>query len=290
MQGIRKSFLLFLALLFGAGSFEARAERRSLHFAANGNFDAGGGYDPSRAGFDLADVSSPTQLDLLPPNVKALVWIGECRGATKDFIQSVKAFAGHPKLWGYHLVDDAYARTCAAPSLKAEADWIHRNVAGVKVFVSLANSGSFKAPSYDGYNEETTGADFLGVAAYPCRSELNRGAGGCDYDAIDRVVRAALAARVSLEAIVPTFQAFGGGEWRDDGGGRYLVPSAEQELEILARWRLLIPDPALDYAYSWGSQRGDAALANTATLAAIFAQRNRVAREPTIPAARGIGQ
>ncbi|WP_442755764.1 hypothetical protein ACNHKD_03645 [Methylocystis sp. JAN1] len=255
-------------------SATALAEKSALHFASNGNFDRANRFAPERIGFTLADVGSLAQLERLRGDARALVWLGGCRGVSPEFKAKALSFNGKPSLWGFYLVDDAYSRTCDPATLKAESNWIHENLPGAKVFVSLANSGSFDAPSYRGYTPATTGADFLGIAAYPCRTELNQGKGGCDLDAIDRVVKAALDAGIPVAAIIPTFQAFGEGNWTNDGGGRYVTPSAEQEIEILERWCSLIPSPAFDHAYSWGTQRGDRSLENSVELQAVFLKRN----------------
>ena len=58
-----------LAIVCGLGAtFGARAAERQRvwHFAANENFDAAGAFLPSSAGFNLADVSSRHELDVLP--------------------------------------------------------------------------------------------------------------------------------------------------------------------------------------------------------------------------------
>jgi hypothetical protein len=74
--------------------------------------------------------------------------------------------------------------------------------------------------------------------------------------------------------MVPVYQAFGGGGWLDDGGGRYSLPSIAEEQQILARWGRLVPTPIFDYAYSWGAQRGDVALDSAADLQTLFARHN----------------
>jgi hypothetical protein len=61
----------------------------------------------------------------------------------------------------------------------------------------------------------------------------------------------------------------------DDGGGRYVLPSASQMQHIFARWDALIPAPVFDFAYSWGSQNGDSALAGSPELQAVFLRRNQ---------------
>jgi hypothetical protein len=153
----------------------------------------------------------------------------------------------------------------------AEADWLHAHAPGAKTFIVLLNLGSSKAPSYAGsYTPANSHVDLFGLAPYPCRTELKQ----CDFAMIDRYVAAARAAGIPRDRIVPLYQAFGG-VWSDDGGGEYALPTVGQERQILARWGALVPAPVFDYAYSWGSQRGDAALQADFDLQAVFASHNR---------------
>lgn len=246
-----------------------------LHLAANGNFDANGDYLPGRVGFNLADVSSVRELGSLPSGVKGLAWVGRCGGVDADFLEAVRPYVGNAKLFGFYLMDDPdptgrYLPLCPADNLKAESDWIHANIPRAKTFIVLMNMGSSKTPSFAGaYTPANSHVDLFGFSPYPCRTELN----GCDYDMIDRYVAAAEASGVPKSSIVPVYQAFGGGGWVDDGGGRYVLPTVAEEQEILARWGALVP-AVFDYAYSWGSQRADIALQDSSNLQAVFLRHN----------------
>jgi hypothetical protein len=246
------------------------------HLAANHNFDDEGNFTPGKSGFNLADVSTPSQLDLLPDGVKALVWVGLCNGTDPAFTQLVASFNGSPKVFGYYLMDDPdptgrYAPRCAVKHLRAESDWIHAMTPNAKTFVVLMNLGRSRQPLFDrAYRPEETHIDLFGISPYPCRSEL----GGCDFEMIFRYVAAAEAAGIPRAQMVPTYQTFGGGSWRNDTGGRYQLPSASQMRELLARWDQLLVSPAFDYAYSWGAQRDDEALENAPDLKRLMAIRN----------------
>lgn len=262
-------------LVLGTAIIPAAAETR-LHFAANGNFDPSGAYAPGRIGFNLADVTDVATLDALPAGVKGLAWVGRCGGVDAGFLEVVRPYLGHKKLFGLNLMDDPdptgrNTSACAADKLKAEADWIHANMPGAKTFIALMNLGSSRKPSFAGsYNPANSHVDLFGVSPYPCRSELR----GCDFDMIGRFVAAAEAAQIPKDAIVPVFQSFGGGLWRDDGGGRYRLPTNAEEQQIIARWDALVPNPAFDYVYSWGRQRDDNALQASPGLQAVFLHRN----------------
>ncbi len=255
----------------------ARAEPRSaLHYTSNRNFNSNGKYLPGAIGFNLADVSNANQLNSLPDGVKGLVWVGQCKGVDTTFLNTVRPYIGNTKLFGFYLMDDpdptgVYRPLCAADNLKAESDWIHANVPGAKTFILLMPMSSFKTPSFTGtYNPANTHVDLFGIDPYPCRTELN----GCDYSVIDRYVAAAESWGVPRESMVPVYQAFGGGNWVNDGGGRYALPTVSQLQQILARWEALVPAPMFDYAYSWGSQNADVTLDRSPDLQAVFRRRN----------------
>jgi hypothetical protein len=249
----------------------------TLHYASNGNFSSNGIYLPGAIGFNLADVSKVAQLNSLPDGVKGLVWVGQCKGVDTTFLNTVRPYIGNAKLFGFYLMDDpdptgVHRPLCTADNLKAESDWIHANVPGAKTFILLMHMSSSKTPLFTGtYNPTNSHVDLFGIDPYPCRTELK----DCDYNAIDRYVAAAESWGVPRDSMVPVYQAFGGGNWVDDGGGRYVLPTVSQLQQILARWDALVPTPVFDYAYSWGSQNADVALDRSPDLQAVFRLRNR---------------
>jgi hypothetical protein len=248
----------------------------TLHYTPNANFDYQGRYAPGAFGFNMSDVSKVHDLDLLPKGVVGLVWVGRCDGVDASFIAALTPFLGHPKVFGFYLMDDPdpvqwRGRHCSAEHLKAEADWIRSHAPKAISFIMLMNLGSSRTPSFlNSYNPENTHVDLYGLAPYPCRTELE----GCDFDMIGRFVNAAVRAGISADRIVPAYQTFGGGGWTDDGGGTYALPSDLNEREILARWATFIGRPVFDYAYSWGSQRGDGALENSPALRTVLGEHN----------------
>ncbi len=271
------ALILFPAVIYSA----QRPARMPLHYAANGNFGGDGSYLPQEAGFNLADVSSAGQLEQLKNGVRGLVWIGQCNGADEVFLKAVQPFIGNPRVYGFYLADDPDPRgietgklspPCTADQLKAESDWIHQHAPGTKTFITLMNlSPSPQAPSFaNSYNPANTHIDLFGIAPYPCRSGLS----GCDFDIIARYVAAARAWGIPSNQIVPLYQAFGGGDWTDGLGGRYLLPTAEQERKMLDRWREQIGAPEFDAVYSWGTQQGDAALESAPELKSVFSSYN----------------
>ena len=169
------------------------------------------------------------------------------------------------------LVGWRISATCTAENLKAESDWIHTNIPGAKTFITLMNLSSSRRPSFDNtYNPANSHVDLYGIDPYPCRTELH----GCDYDMINRYVSAALSWGVPRESIVPVYQTFGGGDWDDGDGGRYVLPTASEQRQILSRWGTLIATPVFDFAYSWGSQKRDVALEGAPDLQEVFSIHN----------------
>jgi len=252
-----------------------------LHYAPNGNFDDHGNYLPSKAGFNLADVSSVEQLTSLGPDIKGLVWVGQCDGADEEFRNTIQKYIGNPKVFGFFLMDDPDPRglfeagrlipRCTPDNLKAESDWVHSHAPGAKTFIVLMNLSTSKTPSFEHtYSPTNSHVDLFGIDPYPCRTELH----GCDYDMIDRFVAAAKAWGIPNGQIVPVYQSFGGGDWIDDYEGKYLLPTIEQTQRMLARWRKHVVAPEFDFVYSWGSQRSDAALASQPGLQAVFLAHN----------------
>ena len=244
----------------------------NLHYAPNGNFDSKGNYLPGADGFNVADVSDVGTLNALPNGVVGLVWVGLCNGVDSTFTATIQPFIGNPKLFGFYLMDEPdatgrYAPLCTAANLMAESDWIHTHVPGAKTFLVMMNMGTPTSPAYaNTYNPANTDIDLFGLDPYPVRPQFT---GGVNYGVINAGVSAAEAAGIPASSIVPVYQAFGGG-----GYATYTLPTPAQEQQILATWGSLIPNPAFDYAYSWGAQDGDQSLSTTLALQPIFLQQN----------------
>lgn len=275
------AILGFLSLTVASHAETHTTPRTWLHYAPNHNFDSEGKYLPENIGFNLADVKTVQELNSLPPNVKGLAWVGQCDGITSDFLHTVRPFINHARLFGFYLMDNpdpeprltakGYISPCAPEHLRAEADWIHIHSRDAKTFMILMNLRSAKNPRFSAqYAPTVIHVDLYGVDPYPCRTEL----GGCDYDMVNNYVAAAEASGIPRSQMVPVYQAFGGGSYRDDAGGKYILPSATEEQRLLIRWGSLLPRPVFDYAYSWGSQEHDDALEGARALLPIFAEHN----------------
>jgi hypothetical protein len=239
------------------------------HYTANGNFGPSGRYLPGSLGFNLADVSSLRQLDSLPTGVLGLVWLGYCGGADATFHARVAPFIGKARTFGFYMMDEPDPSTCLEANLKAECDWIHQHMPGVRTFALLENRGSSTSPTFaNSYMPGISGLDVVGLDPYPVRSNLP----APDYAEIARYVQAAEAVGWPQSSLVPVFQAFGGGNWA--GGATWRLPTPAQEEQILTVWATVLPAPLFDYAYSWGQQHGDQSLSASRDLQPIFAAHN----------------
>jgi hypothetical protein len=243
-----------------------------LHYAPNGNF-ANGGFnapgDPGSDGFNVADVGSVSAADALPSGDVGLVWWGQTSGVTSGFKHLVNAAAGDPKVLGIYVADEPSSDPTTVSHLRAEVQYINAHAPNKLAFIVAENNGSPESPVI-GYSPSALGMtasnDVLGVDPYPVRPEFP---GGMDLGVIDKGVAAAESAGWPVGQLVPVYQAFGGGDYAS-----WTLPTATQEQQILNEWGNLTPAPRFDYAYSWGTQGGDSALANSPDLQQVFAAHN----------------
>ncbi|RAZ92507.1 calcium-binding protein [Mesorhizobium hawassense] len=252
----------------------------TLHYAAGGT-----AAEVAPDGFNLVDVQYVSQVNALPDGMKALVYLGAHDGATQSFIDQVTPFLNNPKVFGFYLMDEPdptgrWGTYASAATLKAESDWIHSHFPGAKTFITMMNMGSSTNPDFTNtYNPANTGIDYYGIDPYPVRT----GTTTVDYDMIDRAVAAAVKSGIPIDKIIPVYQAFGGGGWTTDTGGKHVMPTAAQEQIMVDHWANLVPSPAFDYVYAWGSQNGDTALENSPELQAFFKQHNASTTSSTPP-------
>ncbi|RWQ04834.1 calcium-binding protein [Mesorhizobium sp.] len=243
----------------------------ALHFAAGGSAT-----EVASAGFNLVDVQYLDQVNELPDGTKAMVWLNEGEGVTQSFIDKVTPFLGNPKVFGFFLVDEPdptgqYHTQVDAEDLKAESDWIHSRMPEAKTFITAMNMGSSAEPDFSNtYNYDNTHIDLFGIDPYPVRT----GTDTVDYDMIDRTVAAAVESGIPTSQIVPVYQTFGGGNYMTDTDGKYVMPTADQLETMMDHWGKLVPNPAFDFAYAWGSQEGDTALESSPELQAVFREHN----------------
>ncbi|WP_292665179.1 calcium-binding protein, partial [Mesorhizobium sp.] len=243
----------------------------TLHYASGGSAT-----EIATAGFNLADVQYVSLVNALPDGMKGLVYLNEHEGVTASFIEKMTPFLGNPNVFGFYLVDEPdptgrWGTYATAENLKAESDWIHEHFPGAKTFITMMNMGSPTNPDFTNtYNPANTHIDYFGIDPYPVRT----GTDTVDYDMIDRAVAAAVKSGIPVSNIVPVYQAFGGGNWETSDGGRQVMPTPEQMQIMIDHWAALVPSPAFDYTYKWGTQNGDTALESSPELQAVFREHN----------------
>jgi serralysin len=156
-------------------------------------------------------------------------------------------------------------------NLKAETEYVHANLPGVKTFVKLGNIGTTGPPDYMNFGLPGM-LDVYGIGGYPCRTaNLGNPAypDGCDIDMFNRYVQAARDAHIPPEKMAPTYQAFAG--WSNV----FIIPSAEQQQAILRRWKELLPAPPMFMAYSYSQQANSTgAIATVPHLQEVFRDWN----------------
>jgi hypothetical protein len=259
----------------------------TLHYAPNGNWN-GNTFAPGAVGFNLADVESPSELPFVPTGDKALVYMGgSITGATSAFITAITPYLGNSQVYGFYLADSSGSATtlvqrkAEALKLKAESDWIHTHDPGAKTFMAEENLSAPLTPQYY-YTPANTHIDLFGLDAYPAQTSVPN---NFDLNVINLAVKKAEAIGIPQKDLVPIYQAFGGGLYAS-----YILPTATQEGQILSRSGSLLPNPAFDFAYSWGDQYGDTAISDQTALQSVFAAHNGVtlrAGSSAAPAANG---
>jgi hypothetical protein len=209
--------------------------KTTLHYAVNGNI-VSGRYAPGHDGFNLADISSASELPKLPAGVKALIWLGMTGGVTGAFKAAVTSFIGHSQVYGFYLADEPSPSAATAANLKAESDWIHAHFPGAKTFMVEENLSGNLTPRYY-YSPGNTHIDLFGLDPYPVQTNVPN---NYDLNIIPLAVHEAETIGISQRDLVPVYQAFGGG-----GYGTYILPTATQEKQILAEWGTVLPRPHL---------------------------------------------
>jgi hypothetical protein len=210
------------------------------HYTAN---ESGQYVQAAAIGFNVHDTGMSTSaVNGLPVGSQALVWVGigpsGCNATpSTTFKNFVLANATNPKLYGFYLNDEPTDSSCVA-AVTAYTAFIHANAPGKMSLILLTDWPG----TYAAYRPAITGVDLVALDPYPVQN------GEYDTALIPAEVGRAVAAGIPLANVVPVFQAFGGAGWD--------APTAEQLTAIIAQWAAIIPNPPLDYAYSWSTQSG----------------------------------
>jgi hypothetical protein len=230
------------------------------HYTANETSYA----DSAAIGFNVHDTGMSTStINALPAGSQAMVWVGigasNCSATlSSTFTSFVLDNATNPRLYGFYLTDEPLDDTCVA-AVTAYTKYIHDNAPGKKAFILLTDWPG----TYAAYRPAITNVDLFGLDPYPVKD------GTYDSTLIPNEINNAIAAGIPLASVVPVFQTFGGAGWD--------APTATQLTTILGQWATLVPNPPLDYAYSWSTQSNylSEALVNRSDWRDIMAVHNK---------------
>lgn len=193
-----------------------------------GNYNALG--DPGSIGFNLVDVTSPSQLNQIPTGDKALIFINTTDGVDQNFLNKITPYLHNPQVFGFYLADEPDPNLVPAANLKAESDWIHQNDPGAKTFLVM-NGG------YIGYTPQNTDIDYVGLDPYPFR------VWGPNLEYIPYAIWRTELLGWNNSQIVPIYQGF--------AGGVFALPDVLDAEVELAVWSLFVPNPPFDYTFAW---------------------------------------
>ena len=254
---VLQGWLLAPAILAGVVT-PVSAEQQGRHFAVN----LGGQYaDVVAVGFDLADISSAAKLDDLPQGLRGVLWLGngynkacEWRLDDAQVTVQVEAARDHPNFSGiYYISDEPHPKTCPdAPAHLAERTaLIHALDPAGRTFIIVQNGSN----GADEFGLLSGSADLIGVDPYPCNHRNTEK--GCDFKQLRDRIHAALAAGITVDRIVPVFQAFGQ-SCADIKDPWYRLPTSDEMSMMLEIWDELVPPDrrAFDMTYSWAPQKG----------------------------------
>lgn len=243
------------------------------HYAPNDDFVTVGGVTTDAAqvdGFNIADVTDPSQLGDLTGGTQAMIWVGDTiPGNTAAFRSEVLSYvgggvAGRTRADYIYLADEPLPGQAAA--LKAESDWVHQNTT-LKTFIIEENDSDDTTPVYD-YTPANTDIDLFGLDPYPAKDVAD---GGFQPAIIGDAIGEANSIGITDAKIVPVYQAFGGGSYAPP----WIMPTSAQETTILNTWGADgITNPQFDYAYSWGQQEGDTSISDTPWLESFYESHN----------------
>ena len=233
----------------------------TAHFTVN----LGGSYAAAHSvGFNLFDVAGSTsnpagvkaKLDKLPSGTKAMIWVGNlgkaagAEGFTRaQFKAQVDALADDPRVFGYMIADEPHPilYPTVVAEIAARADYLRAVAPTQKSFIVVLDGSKYcdggLGCEYEALAPAKTHVDIIGVDSYPCNIS-----GPCSFGKIPERVNAAVKAGIPLKQIAPVYQTFG------QDGGYYRMPTPTELKTMLETWKSAVPNPPLDYAYSWGAQ------------------------------------
>lgn len=187
-----------------------------------------------------------------------MIWVGNLGGSSPagftraQFQAQVDALANNSRVYGYYIADEPHPllHPSVVSEIAARADYLRAKAPGQKSFIVVIdgsnNCNGTYGCEYSALAPSHSHVDLIGVDVYPCHFGAP-----CDFSKIPARVNAAVKAGIPLAQIAPVYQTFG-----QEGATSpyYRTPTATELRQQLDTWKTVVPNPALDYAYSWGTQ------------------------------------
>lgn len=264
----------------------------TLHYASQTGPDEAGAQALGLRVMDIAgSTSNPagvrTRVDALPAGVQALIWLGNLDNVnpvpgftTEQFQANVDALATSAKVFGYYLSDEPHPANFpnAAADIAARADYVHAGAPNHKTFIIVVD-GDANCPGglgceFRALKPALSHVDLIGLDPYPLHWNPDGTPAPIELDKLDERLDAATNAGVPPSAVVPVYQSFG--QAVPAQGGYYRIPSASELQQLYDRWASLLPNPVLDYHYTYGTQPSVApeAIINHSELHATISAHN----------------
>ncbi len=193
-------------------------------------------------GWNLIDVSSKAEADIVPAGTRALVWIGDWDNDTCAWTMSdaeltriVRSMVGDRKVVGYYFSDEPDPFACpSAPAAHAARSRLIRRIDPSKFTLLVIGSNADPAtlkqiPLWRG------AATYVGLDPYPCYSGKR-----CDFRWVQRVIAAADRAHLRYWGVV---QAFRGSGWR--------WPTQAELAHLISIWATSHEQGSMTFAWRW---------------------------------------
>lgn len=209
-----------------------------------------------------------------------MIWVGSLGGSSPagftraQFQAQVDALANDSRVYGYYIADEPHPLRypSVVSEIAARADYLRAKAPAQKSFIVVIdgsnNCNGTLGCEYSALAPSKSHVDLIGVDVYPCHLGAP-----CDFSKIPARVNSAVRAGIPLAQIAPVYQTFG---QEGKTNPYYRTPTATELQQLLDTWKTVVPNPALDYAYSWGTQgAAPQALVNHPELQTVMKAHNR---------------
>jgi hypothetical protein len=196
-------------------------------------------------GWNLIDVSSKDEVDVLPPGAKGLVWVGDwnntsCSWEVSDakLTKKVMSMVGDPKVVGFYFSDEPNPVACPdAPRRHVQRSALIRRLDPSVFTVMVARSNTDTSASE--LRLWRGAATYVGLDPYAC--DVGK---ACNFARITRMIRAADKAHIAYWGVL---QAFADYDWR--------WPTPAELTRIASIWKASNAKGSMTFAWKWSDSR-----------------------------------